>query len=127
MNGAGWWCRGGWITEMSDVLLTDDHRWPLDDDGHLADAHQWNDAFAEAMAARQGLTLTPDHWWLLRWVREYWLAYDNPPLMRSVISAYRLHRNDPSLGSAALYRLLSEHPIRQACQLAGVPKPDWCI
>ncbi|MDR9389847.1 MAG: TusE/DsrC/DsvC family sulfur relay protein [Wenzhouxiangella sp.] len=112
---------------MDNRLQSNDHSWPLDIDGHLADAELWSEAFAEAMAAHLGLTLSDDHWWLLRWVRQYWLDYHNPPLMRSVVSAYRAHRNDPSLGSSALYGLLSEHPVRQACQLAGVPKPDWCI
>ena len=112
---------------VEDVLEYNGQSWTLDGDEHLADPDQWTAAFAEAMASRQGLKLSADHWWLLRWVREYWLEYNNAPLMRSVVVAYRAHRDDPGLGSAALYRLLADHPVRQACQLAGVPKPDWCI
>lgn len=103
-----------------------DH-WTLDSDGHLIDGKAWSPDFAEAIASTHGITLREDHWWLIGWVRDYYQAYGNPPLMRSVVVAYRAHKRDPSLGSAALYALFDEHPIRWACLLGGLPKPDWCL
>jgi len=102
-------------------------RWPTDEDGHLIDASQWTKAFATEVARQQGMHLTEDHWWMIEWVRSYHQNYGNPPLMRTVVAAYREHKKDPSLGSASLYSLFADHPIRQACQLAGLPKPDWCL
>jgi tRNA 2-thiouridine synthesizing protein E len=101
--------------------------WTLDEHGHLKDPTQWTRAFGQAVADHEGITLTDDHWWLIEWVRAYWLRYGNPPLMRTVVQAVRDHKADPNLGSAVLYGWFSEHPIREACRLGGLPKPDWCL
>ena len=105
----------------------DTSNWTLDEDGHLANSADWSPAFAEFVSTQRGFALTADHWWLIGWVREYHLKYRNPPLMRTTVQALREHKQDPSLGSQALYRLFEDHPIREACRLGGVPKPDWCI
>ena len=108
--------------------MSDDRQaFPLDADGHLAEPETWSREFAITQAAEHGIELGEDHWWLIDWVRQYHQRYGNPPLMRSVVVAYRAHKEDPSLGSAALYALFAEHPIRSACLLGGLPKPDWCI
>lgn len=112
---------------MVETLVAGDQTWSLDDEGHLADPSAWSEAFVSAMAEAQGWVLSDDHWWLIRWVRDYWLQYKNPPLMRTVVVAYRAHKDNPKLNSQALYDLFADHPIRQACLLGGVPKPDWCI
>ena len=104
-----------------------DHHWVLDNDGHLAEPATWSPEFAQVCALKDAVSLTDDHWWLIRWVRDYWLSYGNPPLMRTTVQALRAHKDDSRLGSAALYALFSDHPIRQACRYGGVPKPDWCI
>lgn len=112
---------------MSGTKITGDPDWALDADGHLINADAWTQGFAQAIADQEGWVLNQDHWWLIDFVRDYFQTYGNPPLMRTVIGAYRTHKDDPSLGSASLYQLFSEHPIRQACRLGGLPKPDWCI
>ena len=108
-------------------IETDDQTFVLDDDGHLADSNAWTRAFAEQLASNDGRVLSEDQWWLIEWVRDYWRSYGNAPLMRSVVVAYRAHRQDPELGSAAIYALFADNPVREACRLGGVPKPDWCI
>ncbi len=118
---------GGPMTDPKNTLEAGEHRWLLDEDGHLADPSAWSPAFAEALAVADGQSLSDDRWWLIKWVRDYWLSYGNAPLMRSVVVAYREHRQDPSLGSASLYGLFADNPVREACRLGGVPKPDWCI
>lgn len=115
------------MKDLKNTVEGGENRWQLDQDGHLADPVTWSPAFAEAVALADDLSLSDDRWWLIEWVRHYWLSYGNAPLMRSVVVAYRDHRQDPSLGSASLYGLFADNPIREACRLGGVPKPDWCI
>jgi tRNA 2-thiouridine synthesizing protein E len=99
----------------------------LDADGHLVSPEHWDRSVAEALAARDGLVLGPDHWWLIEFVREHNEKYATPPLMRVVVAAWRDRQQDQAASSRAIYRLFPDNPVRQACCYGGLPKPDWCI
>lgn len=99
----------------------------LDGDGHLADAADWSRDWAETMAGRDGVELTELHWWLIGFVREHYIAYGMPPLMRVAIRAMREAGVVADASSRTLYRLFPDRPIRQACRYAGVPAPESCI
>ena len=118
---------GEGMNHKTGIIETDEQTFVLDDDGHLADPNTWTRAFAEQLASNDGRVLSEDQWWLIEWVRDYWRSYGNAPLMRSVVVAYRAYKQDPSLGSASIYDLFTDNPVREACRLGGVPKPDWCI
>lgn len=98
----------------------------LDEHGHLRDADAWTPAVACWLAARDGLELSQDHWWLIDYVRGYHSRYGNPPLMRSVVQALKTSRPELA-GSRHLYRLFPDGPVRLACKYAGLPPPDWCL
>jgi tRNA 2-thiouridine synthesizing protein E len=97
----------------------------LDSDGFLVDSKRWSPEVAEVVAARDGVELEADHWWLIEFVRDYHDRYGNPPLMRVAVSAWRERRGEGS--SRDLYRLFPDGPVRLACKYGGLPKPDWCI
>ncbi len=99
----------------------------FDEHGHLADAASWNPALAEGLAGADGVRLEAAHWWVIEFVRDYHARYGNPPLMRTLLAAWREHIGDASAGSRDLYRLFSDNPVRQACLYGGLPKPDWCL
>ena len=94
---------------------------------HLCDAQRWSPALMQALAQSADVPLTDELTWLVNWVREYHLSYGNPPLMRTLVSALRAERQDPSLGSRAIYAIHPTHPVRMACCLGGLPRPEWCI
>lgn len=98
----------------------------LDAHGHLVDARDWTPALARRMAARDGIELGEEHWWLIEYVRDYHLRYGNPPLMRTVVAALKQARPDAA-GSRHLYRLFPDGPVRLACKYGGLPRPDWCL
>ncbi len=99
----------------------------LDADGHLADAGQWNERVAVALAARDGLELTADQWWLVRFVRQHWERYGTAPIMRMIVHALRREFGDEFGSSRYLYRVFPDGPVRLACRYAGLPRPDSCI
>lgn len=99
----------------------------LDEHGHLADPAAWSRPLAERLARADGLLLEESHWWVIEFVRGYHARYGNPPLMRTLVSAWRDHVGDAAAGSRDLYRLFSDNPVRQACRYGGLPKPDWCL
>jgi len=116
---------------MSDRCSGEGTCWPdvvpkLDEHGHLFDPQEWTPAVARWLAARDGIQLDADQWWLIEYVREYHLTYGNPPLMRSLVKALTETRPDVS-GSRYLYRLFPEGPVRLACKYGGLPHPDWCL
>jgi tRNA 2-thiouridine synthesizing protein E len=99
----------------------------FDEHNHLRDAQRWSPTLMQALAASAALAVTDELRWLVSWVRDYHLAYGNPPLMRSLVSALRAERKDPSLSSRAIYAIHDRHPVRMACWLGGLPRPDWCV
>jgi len=42
-----------------------------DSEGYLLDRSQWSEDFARALAAKEGLALTPAHWEVIRYLRDY--------------------------------------------------------
>jgi tRNA 2-thiouridine synthesizing protein E len=44
---------------------------PTDSEGYLLDLDDWSEEFARALAQQEGLTLTPAHWEVIRFLREY--------------------------------------------------------
>ena len=102
-------------------------RMDFDAHHHLKQAERWSPDLMVALAEAAQLPLTEELRWLTEWVRDYHLRYGNPPLMRSVVAALRARRDDPSLGSRAVYALVPEHPVRMACWLGGLPRPAWCL
>jgi tRNA 2-thiouridine synthesizing protein E len=99
----------------------------LDENGHLRDAERWTVSVAERLAARNGVELDAEHWWLIRFVRRHWESYGMPPLMRVAVQAMREEGVVADASSRTLYRLFPEGPIREACRYAGLPPPESCI
>lgn len=98
----------------------------LDHEGFLLKRDQWSPEVAAALADRDGIQLSREHWWLIDFVRDHYVRYGNPPLMRVVVAEYR-KRHPESRGSRDLYRLFPDGPVREACRYGGLAKPDWCI
>jgi tRNA 2-thiouridine synthesizing protein E len=58
---------------------------PTDREGYLLDLDDWSEAFAEALAREEGLTLTPAHWEVIRFLREYWQEHGVQAQVRVMI------------------------------------------
>lgn len=53
------------------LLRVGDRDIETDSEGYLLDLSDWSDAFARAQAAREGLSLTDEHWQVIRFLRRY--------------------------------------------------------
>ncbi len=113
------------MNEAAETLYVGGCEVALDDEGFLVDSSRWTPEVAELIAARDGVELGADHWWLIEFVRDYCERYGNPPLMRVTVAAWRERHGEGS--SRDLYRLFPDGPVRLACKYGGQPKPDWCI
>jgi len=99
----------------------------LDDEGFLADLNEWSEPVALALAQREGIELTPDHWQILALLRAFYEQYQLSPATRPLVKYAALHLGPEKGNSSHLNRLFNGTPAKLAAKLAGLPKPTNCI
>ena len=60
-----------------------------DSEGYLVDREQWSEDFARAQAEREGLTLTAEHWEVIRFLREHFERHGVQAQVRVMIRHFR--------------------------------------
>lgn len=68
-----------------DPVVVDGRPVRTDREGYLLDLGDWSPAFAEALAAREGLTLSDEHWQVIRFLREHWQQHGVQAQVRVMI------------------------------------------
>jgi tRNA 2-thiouridine synthesizing protein E len=99
----------------------------LDSEGFMTDKKQWSRMVADALAQRNGLSLTEEHWKIIQFVRDYHDTYAIEPPMRALVKALPAQIGKDAGNSRFLYQLFPEGPIKEASRYAGLPKPLSCI
>lgn len=94
---------------------------------YLADFSEWNEELALHIAALEGITMTPEHWEVVKFVRSFYEQYDTSPAMRVLVKAVAKSLGEDKGNSRYLYRLFPKGPAKQATRIAGLPKPAKCI
>ncbi|MBA1200601.1 TusE/DsrC/DsvC family sulfur relay protein [Pseudomonas capeferrum] len=108
-------------------LTVDDRSIALDKDGFLVDLNDWSPEVAEALAQREQLLLTSDHWEILDVLRDFYAQYQLAPATRPLIKYTALRLGPEKGNSPHLNRLFNGTPAKLAAKLAGLPKPTNCI
>ncbi len=99
----------------------------VDEEGYLANLSEWEPAVAEVMAKDEGLELNDDHWEIINFLREYYEEYQIAPAVRVLTKAVGKKLGKEKGNSKYLYELFPYGPGKQACKLAGLPKPTGCV
>ena len=99
----------------------------LDQDGYLCDLADWNEAVATALAASEGMVLTPAHWEILHVLQKFYAAFQLAPATRPLIRYVNQELGAEKGNSLYLNHLFNGKPARLAARLAGLPKPVNCI
>jgi len=93
----------------------------IDGDGFLQDPQLWSDEVAAEFARMDGTgELTPKHWEIINYIRDFWKESDMAPTVRSLCKQSGLKLQE-------LYGLFPKGPARCACRIAGLPKPYGCV
>jgi dissimilatory sulfite reductase related protein len=92
----------------------------VDAEGYLVDPRDWNEAWAEAAAGREGVELTPLHWSALRFMRAFYDDHALPPDARFVIKHLTTTHG---AGRNCLFELFPYGYAGQACRFAGMRRP----
>ena len=109
------------------TLTVGDQQIALDKDGFLVDLQDWTPAVAEALAAREAIALSQDHWEILELLRQIYQEFELSPATRPLIKYTALKLGAEKGNSPHLNRLFNGTPAKLAAKLAGLPKPTNCI
>lgn len=93
----------------------------LDEEGFLVDPDTWNEAVAEELARREGLTLGADHWDAIRFMRRYYEGNRIAADARFVIR--HLSQRHGGAAHRLLFELFPYGYPGQACKIAGMRRP----
>lgn len=94
----------------------------VNDEGFLVHPKEWDEDVARFLArTAEGLEeLSNDHWAIIRFIREHYLAHASAPMMRVLCQATGMHLK-------RVYELFPSGPAKGACKVAGLPRPDGCV
>ena len=91
-----------------------------DADGYLLEAN-FTDEAVEAIAAAEGIALTPEHWEVIRYLRDEYQENGHTPNFRNMLKGFQAIR--PEADSKFLYDLFPLGPAKQGARMAGLPQP----
>jgi tRNA 2-thiouridine synthesizing protein E len=91
-----------------------------DADGYLLEAN-FTDEAVEAIAAAEGVALTPEHWEVIRYLRDEYQENGHTPNFRNMLKGFQAVR--PEADSKFLYDLFPLGPAKQGARMAGLPQP----
>jgi len=95
---------------------------PTGDEGYLLDPADWTETIAERLAAEAGLTLSDEHWMVIRFVRRWFEEHGVAPSGRDVTAFMK--RQGASRNR--LFELFPYGYVQQTCKIAGMIKPrSW--
>ncbi len=98
-----------------------------DEEGYLVNLADWNMDVANFIAQQESLNMTENHWEVVNFLREYYEEYQIAPAVRVLTKAIGKKFGAEKGNSQYLYELFPYGPGKQACKVAGLPKPTGCI
>jgi len=98
-----------------------------DEEGYLTNLGEWNEEAADFIAKQENVEMTPSHWEVVNFLREYYTEYQIAPAVRVLTKAIGKKLGADKGNSKYLYELFPYGPAKQACKIAGLPKPTGCV
>ena len=98
-----------------------------DEEGYLVNLADWNEDIANTIAKTENVELTPSHWEVVNFLREYYTEFQIAPAVRVLTKAIGKKLGADKGNSQYLYELFPYGPAKQACKIAGLPKPTGCV
>lgn len=91
--------------------------------GFLVSQDDWDKGVAEAIAAAEGLELTPDHWDVIEYLRDAYFNHNGEqPNNRAILKAMQEKWAGRKVDNKTLFDLFPGNPSKQAGKIAGLPE-----
>jgi tRNA 2-thiouridine synthesizing protein E len=91
-----------------------------DEQGYLLEP-DYSDEAVQVIATAEGISLTPDHWKVVNYLRDEYREHGHTPNFRNMLKG--LSELMPGCDSKALYELFPIGPAKQGAKVAGLPQP----
>jgi len=98
-----------------------------DEEGYLLSGDDWNTAVGDALATAEKIAMTDAHWEVIEFLRSYYEEYKIAPMIRILTKAMGKKLGSDKGNIKYLYALYPGGPAKQACKIAGLPKPTGCV
>jgi len=98
-----------------------------DEEGYLLNLSEWNEDIGKVLATSENVEMTPGHWEVVNFLRDYYNEYQIAPAVRVLTKAIGKQLGADKGNSKYLYELFPYGPAKQACKIAGLPKPTGCV
>ncbi|KXO14194.1 tRNA 2-thiouridine synthesizing protein E [Moritella sp. JT01] len=109
------------------MLIINEQEIATDKLGYLLNSSDWSEALAPIIAEQEGISLSPPHWEVVHFVRNFYLEYNTSPAIRALVKAMAKKLGADKGNSIYLYKLFPKGPAKQATKIAGLPKPAKCL
>ncbi|RMF41474.1 MAG: TusE/DsrC/DsvC family sulfur relay protein [Alphaproteobacteria bacterium] len=103
------------------------HTIPADEEGYIINLSDWSKELAEEIAKSENIEMTDEHWEVVNFLRDYYEEYQIAPAVRVLIKAIKKSMGPEKGNNKYLYELFPYGPAKQACKIAGLPKPTGCV
>jgi len=98
-----------------------------DEEGYLVNLSEWNEEVGQELAKGESIDMTSSHWEVVNFLRDYYNEFQIAPAVRVLTKAIGKKLGPEKGNSQYLYELYPYGPAKQACKIAGLPKPTGCI
>ena len=98
-----------------------------DEEGYIDNLSDWSRQLAEVIAGAEGIEMSDEHWAVIDFLRNYYEEYQIAPAVRVLVRAIKKEMGPEIGNNAYMNGLFPAGPAKQACKIAGLPKPTGCI
>ena len=98
-----------------------------DEEGYIIDISVWSPELAVLIAESENVEMGNDAWEVVNFLRNYYEEYQIAPAVRVLTKAIKKKLGPDKGNSKYLYELFPYGPAKQACKIAGLPKPTGCV
>jgi tRNA 2-thiouridine synthesizing protein E len=93
----------------------------IDHEGYIQNMEDWSVGFVEALAAKEGLTLTDEHWEVIHFIRDYQHDHGVQAPVRDMLKHFRNAWGKEKGNNHYLHEIFPKGgPQKQGNRLAGV-------
>jgi tRNA 2-thiouridine synthesizing protein E len=92
-----------------------------DQEGYIQDMREWSEGFVVALAEKEDLKLTDEHWEVIRYIRDFYEEKQVQPTVRHMIKHFRVAWGEERGNNHYLHDIFPKGgPQKQGNRLAGI-------